>query len=456
MKARLPSYLVFCGILLLFGSLALSSALLAQWRQWSGPAERAKLSASVDAAVSPSNGARLTGREAEKLSGLWGASTAYSARTRTTVSAGSRTSDANVIGVGGQYDRFTHIWLSNGVSVSPAARRERAKVAVIGSGLADRLFHSQDVIGLRLDILGAKFRVVGVYRERNSLLQWMTDDGLPDILVPYSALEDVSPDISVQSAVFEAKSTSDIEGDTEVRAAIAEAGGDSSVYVISDASQYYRSVAQKPALLLWICGLTAIWRCIRLLIASCRSAYRLIRMETLSLEWTDVVKRNRFALARHATVATAGVAGAAAIWLLVRFPFHFPADSIPGQLIDWSFYRDQILSYWQHQAARTGAVSTPDEWLQNRAGSLVTYLSYAGLAAGLPLCLIGTRMWNMEQIPVGTRMFRVFLFFLVAAALSLAIAWAAGIPATVDGKETAVLVAVMGLLSLKGGGRTLV
>jgi hypothetical protein len=147
----------------------------------------------------------------------------------------------------------------------------------------------------------------------------------------------------------------------------------------------------------------------------------------------------------HLVAAVLAAAGILLMWLLIRYPFYIPADSIPGELIDWTFYRDKMLEFWQNQMGQIGYVASSDEILQTRVNKLVTWLFGAGFVVGLPLFLIGTREWTIMKVPVSRRLIRICIYMLPVSVLTLAVAWWAGIPTVALCKETSVLFGMFAL-----------
>ncbi|MCD9025263.1 ABC transporter permease [Cohnella silvisoli] len=438
-RTRFSSYMVFTGMLLLFASTVLSQSFVSEWKKLNGPFSLGKLSATVNLAADPTGSSGLSLDEAERLSDVWGVPIAYSARVPGNITTESRSVSGDFIGIGGSYDQFTHLWLRKGVTVSAGAIRDHARVAVLSSDMADQLFHSQDVVGLHFRMMNTDFHIVGVFTERDSLVGWMTDDGVPDLLIPVTTMIELQPTVKIQTVNFQAKSSAAVSGEMEAGSALTAVGKQASAFVITNYVQSYKWVAQKPALLLFMCGLIVIWLFIRIMASKLKAAYRLLRQDRELMEVADIWTTISRTLMMHLAGAVLAAAGILLMWLLIRYPFYIPADSIPGELIDWTFYRDKMLEFWQNRLGQMGYVASSDEILQNRVNTFVTWLLGAGFAIGLPLFIIGAREWAIMNVTVSGRLIRICLYMLPATALTLASAWWAGIPTFAGWKETTVL-----------------
>lgn len=456
-RSRLTTWIVFAGMLLLVAGGGLSEALLSQWRGMSGPLALDTLTVNVDLAADPAGSARLSVREAEKLAEAWERPVAYSARTLSAVSTEARSAEADVIGVGGQTDRFANLWLYSGGSIAGRSVEEHAKVAAVSSQLAEQLFGTRNVVGMTVRLMGATFKIVGVYEPSDSLLGWMTDNGKPDLLVPVTTLIDLNPSLRIDTVRLAAGPASAVSGIEEARAALTALGKPPSRYRIVNYAVEQDWVGQKPKLLLAAAGAAAILLCASLAAGRLKRAVARVRTGLATEDWSDVVRRHRAELAADAAAVVALAVCAAGLWIAIRHRMYIPAEFVPEELIDWSFYRDKWLEWWQQQVGSMGYVASPDELIYERVNMLVGRLTAVGLLIGLPLLGIGIREWAMNGLAVGARLVRLALCAAGAVGATSVLAWCAGIGSeyAVRPRELFVIVglSVLSALSASAGGR---
>jgi hypothetical protein len=444
-RSRLASRLVFAGLLLMLAGAGLSSSVIAHWETLNGARALNKLTINVndanasDASAGNASGGGtsggasgfpgLTPDDAETLAKAWGnAAITMTARTSSVVRTDSRRADADVVGVDGKYREFAQLHLAAGTSITKRAVDERSRVAVVSADIAWQLFGSLQVIGKEIRIFGEVFKIIGLFAEPDSLLYRMADDGKPDVLVPITALMEVNPRVKVTTVMLAAKDDALLRGTADAKNALAAAGQPPNHFTVVNDALEHRLLAQKPQLMLFLFGLSAILLCLRFISMHIARMRDVLREGLLTLDWLDALRQNRFRLAGHGLAALALAFAAALLWRLIRFRFYLPPDMVPDELIDLSFYADRFLDYWQQRTNAAGYALSPHEMLSSRAALLVNSLFWAGLAIGLPLLYIGVREWAAAGMTFADQTVRASAFLLAAAVLLFVAAHAAGLP----------------------------
>jgi putative ABC transport system permease protein len=93
--------------------------------------------------------------------------------------------DAQLIGTTAGYETVHDAWVSRGRFLSPADVSRGAKVAVIGSEIAETLFPYLDPIGKDITLDGIRFDVIGVMEHKGKFLNFNRDNL---ILIPLGAM----------------------------------------------------------------------------------------------------------------------------------------------------------------------------------------------------------------------------------------------------------------------------
>jgi hypothetical protein len=448
MRTRLASWIVWTGVLLLVAGAGLAESLVAQWREWGGPVGLNKLSVNVDLAVDPSGSAKLTLRDAGKLAEKWGRPIAYSSRTLASVATKDRTVAADIIGVSEQYDRFANVRLHKGSTITAKSVEERGRVILLSERLAEKLFGTRNVTGMTVKLMGATFRIVGVYAEPDTLVGWMVDNGTPDAQIPITTLLELMPALGISTVELEAGESAVVSGESDVKAALTAIGKTPSRYRIVNCVKEELWIAQQPKLLLLAAGTAAIVLCMRLSIRRIRRAVGLVRRGLATDDWPDVVRKYRRELAFDAGATALLSAGTAGLLLAVRHRFYIPPELIPDEWINWAFYRQLWLDWWRERIGSMGYIASPSELLRERIGQIVTRLTFAGIVAGLPLTAIGVRMWAMAGLPFDGRFVRLSACVGTAVVLAAAAARWIGTDYVVRPRELFVVGALLAAAAL--------
>jgi putative ABC transport system permease protein len=93
--------------------------------------------------------------------------------------------DAQLIGTTAGYETVHDAWVSRGRFLSPADVGRGAKVAVIGSEIAETLFPYLDPIGKDITLDGIRFDVIGVMEHKGKFLNFNRDNL---ILIPLGSM----------------------------------------------------------------------------------------------------------------------------------------------------------------------------------------------------------------------------------------------------------------------------
>ncbi|CAG7633659.1 ABC transporter permease [Paenibacillus allorhizosphaerae] len=417
LRSRLADWMVFVGVLLTLASVGLLSSVLADWEHANGSRRMQKLTVNVDRSAASSGSAGLELKEAEQLANKWSPlPIALSAKGQTGAVFGNVTLNSDVFGVNANYRDFAELKMKTGTSILQTSVAEHSRVAVISAQVADKLFRSAQVVGKTIELYGVPFTIIGVYDNNVSLLRHMSDDGVPDVLIPVTAMFDVNRDARIDTVQLAAKPDAAIRGEAQAKDALRAIGANPSLYRIENDLLAHVRITQWRALLLFACGAIALLLLLRLIFRQCVAVYASLRRKLSTHDWPDAIRDERRLLLKCSFAVLAMAACAAGLWELIRFRPYIPLDWIPEQIIDVSFYMEKLRSLWQQQAAQSGYVPSPHELLAGAAGQLAGGLFFTGAVLGLPLFLLGVRLWAMGRMSVSVQLQRLFLYMPVTAA----------------------------------------
>ncbi|WP_229750018.1 ABC transporter permease [Paenibacillus nasutitermitis] len=438
---RLATRLTAVGILIMLLCSQWISSVQGSWQQLNGAVGTDKWIVNRNV-VSADGG--LTLAEFERLGERWG-QLPITAIARTTEAADggpAAAAIADIVGVSAGYQNFHQLRIMSGSFFDSSAAESGNRVAVIQADVAERLFRSGDAVGRSIDIGNTPFTVIGVYDGLGTVLEQMSDDGVPDIIVPVSALLAARPDLKIQTLELAADPDSAIQDEQEIHSALQSIGHRAEWYEITNMKRIDVARSQWSLLMRFINGGIAILLCIKLLMANIGAARMFFKEKTAIADWTDVIRSERAKVAVFGAAIVGWGACIAAVWLIVRFGFQIPPDWLPDQLIDFRFYTDKIKSLWQARVEQYGYVPSSGELLGAAAGRFVSLLFLAGMLLGLPSFLIGLRLAALHPSPPAAIMERLALLIAVATALSFAVIRMSGMDYTVGWTDIAVIAAL--------------
>jgi hypothetical protein len=438
--SRLASWMVFVGVLMIWGSAGLLSAVVADWEQGNGPNRLNKLVVYADSTAAAVKAGGLTLQEAGRLEKAWGlTSISYTAEQRGHVEYEQNKVHSRIVGVTAFYRDYHPLAFVSGTAIGRHPVDEHSRVAVISAEVSDRLYRSVQVIGKTIDLWGVPFTVIGVYEEHDSLLQQMADDGIPDVLIPITTMLDIRPEASITGIELPAKPDTALAGSADVHQTLSAIERNPASFRIGNRVLDHAWIAQYQSLLLFVYGIAAIYLLLRFVPGQVRVMVARLKGRLHSEDLVDALRAERSMLAKRSLALIGLIACAAAVWGLIRFRPYIPPDWIPEEIIDVAFYIDKLRSLWQERIMQAGYIPAPEEELLAVAGKLAGRLWPAGAVLGLPIFLLGVRIWAVIRIPISGQLTRISLFVPAAAVITFAAALWAGMDYQIELRDSAVM-----------------
>lgn len=231
------------------------------------------------------------------------------------------------------------------------------KVAIISDVLANSLFKSNNVIGSTLKIGNDKYRIVGVYKENNSLLYSMSDDGYEKVYIPYTAYENTDNNklfINVlttkQTKKYDAKNINDkltiILGDRLLQ------------YKSVDYTDLKKLIFQNVKILYFIIGIFIIAYLIKIMITLIKEfkSFFIDKMKSKYLK--GVINSNAREIAIYLGKIIICLVLILFVFNLVKFNIVIEKKYLPSEnIFDISFYRKVIVYNMQLNNANESGFS---------------------------------------------------------------------------------------------------
>ncbi|MGG6311126.1 ABC transporter permease [Paenibacillus macerans] len=427
-RSRLAPWLVFGGVLCLLVAIGGISSVLGDWEQTGGQQRLNALTVNLDrtAAVSAADATGLTLEEAEALAEQWEPqATAYSSRAQTSARYQNSSASCTVIGVNEQYRNFNSLPMLSGSMIGQTSVTENSRVAVISSWLAEQLYRSNRVVGKQLELFGTTFTITGVYAGEETLLKRMAEDGIPDVLIPVTTFLSIQPDASIETVQLAVGPAVAVGREDQVSAALGAVGKNPALFRIANRGINLTQAAQLKSLLLFGCGIIALVQLIRLVLRHVKAAARQLKRRLLTNHWPEALRMERAYLLKTLSVIITVLIFMVALWSSIAFRLSLLPDWVPERLIDVSFYFEHLQAIWQQQTLQAGYVPSAPEQLDAAAARLVGWLFLGGGLLGLPLLLLGIRLWQAERMPAYAQLQRLSYYLPPAVLITFAlISWA--------------------------------
>jgi hypothetical protein len=436
---RLSSWIVFVGFLLWITGIGFVQSLLQEWHSANGLYHLQKMSVNVNAAQDIQGNAGLTMEDADSLDRLMGKKASFQARTLQNIQYKSNQINTEIIGVSGPYDSFNQLWFQKGGMFSQKSVSEHSRVAVVSGDFAERMFHTQNVMNLTIQIWNQTFVIGGVYEQNATVLQTMADNGIPDIMIPLTVLMDFEPSRKISTMELASAPDAYLHGEAQVSDALTAIGKNPSQYKIVNYLLEQKKLENKTHIPLLPIGIFSICICLGIAVSQLRMAVRIFRLGMTTKDASDVWKEEWKRIAVHLFGSVGAVGGIVMFWVLLQFPFYIPPDLIPIRLINLSFYKDWLDNYWHNQMNMLGyAASLHEVWLE-RLNLMANVIVGIILLIGIPLFTLGIRDWVTQQFSVPAVINRVCGYVLLSLLSGWAVAGWAGLAFQIDWRSLLLL-----------------
>lgn len=121
------------------------------------------------------------------INGYSNGTVSFSSRIGSYIANGGNILPAQVELTDSSYIKFLDARITRGTYFSEDAYKNGRNVVVISERTAAKLFMSTDVVGNEVELLDEKYRIVGLYKGKASIISLMGSDGLDKVFVPFTS-----------------------------------------------------------------------------------------------------------------------------------------------------------------------------------------------------------------------------------------------------------------------------
>ncbi len=210
---------------------------------------------------------------------------------------------------------------------------EENRFIVISDKLAVKYFKNYDVIGLDLKINQQDYTICGVYRSDNSLTSKLSSNGLDNVYMPYSGMQDY--DKMPVNFLLAGTNTKFSQAITDK--IIKNTGKDPYPDLISNYSDTLALVRQSKSVTIFLCGIIIMITLFVILLRQIKKTYHSYKKEECK---RDILIK--------AGIGLLYLIGIVVLFLIVKFKIYFPQDMLPpDNIFDVKFYINIIVSSMQ-------------------------------------------------------------------------------------------------------------
>lgn len=331
--------IILTGILLITLSVSLEESLLKRFVRENGPIGLNKLVITSKYDTGTDRTQQFSLDDIDYLGKkLGGAGITYISRQNAMAGINHKSVQARVIGTNFMYPRFRDLHMEKGGIWTEAAEKERQKVAVVDSDLALKLFGSQDVVGLNMDVMDTSFTIVGVVRKNREFITRYYDDDVPEIYIPgpaYFALVQDPEIVEIQAGIPG-------EG-TDLIVNLLTGLGKNTVSMLSiNYQEIMVLMDQLPRLQVFLIGLLCLAGLFRFMIGEFKSLVAMLRAENRKDYFLNVLLKRRHEIVWSLAVLLGLIMLAVFIWINIRFPLYIPAKYLPEDPTNISYFTEVI------------------------------------------------------------------------------------------------------------------
>ncbi|MEN6390169.1 MAG: ABC transporter permease [Syntrophomonas sp.] len=354
-----------------------------------------------------------------------------------------------VIGTNSQYPAFNNTTLKSGCFWDEAAVSGAESVVVIDEKLAWDVFKRLDVVGETLELLGRKFKVIGVLCADDSLTGFLSDSGLAHVYIPAGTLCGLDKSSRITTLQIQNREPGLSGGNRmDTINVLRKLGKSQEDYYIADLYVENVLIGQKPRILTFLAGIAII-------IILLQEAFRRVKELGIFVQsrcendyWEDVLKNDSVLLAGRLFIILLLLVLMVLIWEWVSFDVYIPPEYLPKNLFDFSFYVDLFRKEIGEGFLHRGYIAPLLELRLNKINSLSNLLFCGGLLLGLPVVWLSLRLskWTGDVLHL---LITPCLSFAAAMTLTAITVLFSGMPLNVNGGDLAVVFSFIYIYSIR-------
>jgi len=339
------------------------------------------------------------------------------------------------------YQDFSGLELVKGTFLNKDSCKYGENVAVVSEELAKKLFSSFDIIGEEFNLSGERYKILGIYKNRRSVISLLGSDGGERIYIPYESLNQ-SAGLKIKTVFIRDKSLENdaFRVDTLRNVLQKSTNVNSDAYVINDYYDIKTMFSQYKGILFFFVGLFIIYcLSVNLLRYMKRYIYRIMGKESDSY-FFETVRIEKWLIVKAVSILALSVVAIFVTWWAVKFKINIPPQYVPqNNVFDLGFYAGKIKDTIIAHNASFGNIPSCFE-VDFRNIHKLSFLLAICLVIELFLLVSSIKLVKVGDKPQNTCLKGIVVSLPVVAGISFALSMLLGISFTFPVKELIVFV----------------
>ncbi|MTI65244.1 MAG: ABC transporter permease [Firmicutes bacterium] len=239
-------------------------------------------------------------------------------------------SEVKIIGVSGLYSKFHMLDLKKGSFINSNDNQKKNYVAIIDDKLAKKLFKSENVIGLKIKLYGKDFTIIGVKSTQNNLIGNLFKKELPNVYMPINIINEIKGNEFITN--IEYKKGDSYLNKKYIKDRILEAGKNNSAFDIKDYKIIGLVAKQKFDILIFIIGIFAIYRLIKLTSRILKSIIFEFKDELKNDYLKHIIKTNKIKYLTNSLKIILVLFIIIILWKEISFRLYIPSENMPKDI----------------------------------------------------------------------------------------------------------------------------
>ncbi len=338
-------------------------------------------------------------------------------------------------------DKFLGLYILRGCFINSEQYQYGNKVAVISDTLAYKLFTSHNVIGNEIYISSVKYKIIGLYKSKDSILSVLASDGIERVYIPFNSMSNNASkllntifvkDDSLREKPFRIHT---MEGTLKERLRV-----EPNMYRINDFYDSSIYTSQPLLLFIFMVGVLLICQVIKYFIKYLKFGFLNLKGGLRSNYLIGILIKWKLRIPLYIIGATLILLLLGAICWNITFKGVIPAEYIPvDNIFDFKFYANRIREAINSSNSNFGYIPTQLEFIL-RYTLMVIYISMLFLILNFIAVLSAIKLDKLVSGTITKQIISLAASAVIGLAISFIICFLCGINFTIPVKEMIILI----------------
>lgn len=366
------------------------------------------------------------------------------------VRSDNSSSQAKITGTNYLYPLFNQLFLKAGSFITEKNEDEGGFVAVIEENIAWNLFKTKNAVGNTILIYNVPFKIIGVFKKDNSIIERLTDSGVSDVFIPVGKMLELDTTAKIKSLQVPSIDNGSLELNTSIISeALQQIDKNPSDYDLEDYNLKMAAMEQKPKFIIFIMGVLSIFILLVYIKNILTEVIELFRIGCRKDYFTNILKGNLLTVGISVIKILLISGTSLLIWNGIKYKPYIPTRYIPDELINISYYINLIKSNIQSAISNLGFIASNTELVTNTVQTVLNWIFYISIIPGFLMLYIGFIQLKTFNIEMPKVVLYIGLFVTGSLCILAGAAYLLGLPFTIDIKNLIITWSFLSILAVK-------